>query len=162
MAEIAFLDWTNAYNGNTVREAAVGGIQHGTTSLAEAFARQGHAVTVFNRTPAETKVNAVSWRQLGETGRIEADLTIVNNAVRLLDRVGGGKKVVWFRNPVKIHRLLKKGDLLPVYRHRPHAVFLGSYQAGAVSVFLPFASRRIIPHVPSRVFARAEAASAAP
>lgn len=162
MAEIAFLDWTNAYNGNTVRETAVGGIQHGTTSLAEAFARQGHAVTVFNRTPAETHVNAVSWRQLRETDRIEADLAIVNNAVHLLDKVRNGKKVVWFRNPVKIHRLLKKGDLLPVYRHRPHAVFLGSYHAGTVSPFLPFSSRRIIQHAPSRAFARPVPLSAAP
>jgi glycosyltransferase involved in cell wall biosynthesis len=162
MAEIAFLDWTNPYNGDTVRDKAVGGIQHGTTSLAEAFARAGHAVTVFNRTPVDTQVNAVSWRQFEAASRIEADLTIVNNSVRLFDKVAGGKKVVWFRNPVKIHRLFKKGDLLPVYRHRPHAVFLGSYHAGSVSGLLPFASRRIIQHAPSSVFARPRPLSAAP
>jgi glycosyltransferase involved in cell wall biosynthesis len=161
MADIAFLDSTH-YNGNTVRQAAAGGIQHGTTSLAEAFARLGHAVTVFNRTSAEVKINAVKWRRLPSDGAIQADLVIVNNAVHLLDRAGMSKKVVWFRNPVKLHRLFKKGDLLPVYRHRPHAVFLGSYHAGSVSRFLPFSSRHIIPHAPPGDFARSRPVTKAP
>lgn len=162
MTHIAFVDGTNAFDGLSVRDKAAGGIQHGTASLAEALARLGHRVTVFNPRPKDADINGVRWSPLKDEDEIRADLVIANNSVQLLDRVAAGRKVLWSRNPIKLHRLFKKRDLFAVFRHRPHAVFLGAYHASTATRLLPFSSRRIIPHAGVTEFVRPSPAAEAP
>jgi glycosyltransferase involved in cell wall biosynthesis len=152
--DVTFLDGGRPFNGLTTRASAAGGMQHATASLAEAFARAGHRVAVCNGSLERTEIHGVHWTPLSECSRVEGDLVIANHNVWLFDRVSRGKKVVWFRIPANLYRLWKRGNLLPILRHRPHAVFLGGYHESTASRFLPFATRRIIEHGCSAEFTR--------
>lgn len=164
MARIIFLDRTSPFTGRSLREGPLGGIQSGTVFLAEALARRGHEVTAFTLTGETVAFEGVTWRPLSEleaSPGLTADLAISNNHVHLLQLVNA-TPVVWFRNRTSFSRLLKKKDLVPVFRLRPHAVFLGQYHRAITHPWLPFASRRIIEHGVGEEFRRAEAATAAP
>ena len=159
---IAFIDGGKPFNGRTARNAASGGVHHGTVSLAEAFARAGHLVSVYNGTVECVELHGVTWIPLTQNTRIDAELVIANNHARLFRHVSRGRKVVWFRNPANFHRLWKRGDLFPVVNHRPHAVFLSRYHERTVSRLPPFASRSIIEHGTSLEFIRSSPALHAP
>ena len=159
---IAFLDDGRPFDGESVRQEAAGGIQHATVSLTEAFARAGHQVTVYNGTPQHREIKGVYWVPLSDVPALEADLVLTNNNARVFYRVISGTKVVWFHNPVVIRRQFKRGNLFPILRHRPHAVFLGPYHEQTASRLLPFASRRIIACAHSPEFVRHDPASRAP
>jgi glycosyltransferase involved in cell wall biosynthesis len=159
---VALMDGGRPFNGRTARSAAAGGVHHGTVSLAEAFAKAGHQVSAYNGTLEHLELHGVSWVPLNQSTRVDADLVIANNHARLCRHVSRGRKVVWFRNPANLHRLWKRGDLIPIVKHRPHAVFLSRYHERTVSRLPPFASRTIIEHGSSLEFIRSSPALQAP
>jgi glycosyltransferase involved in cell wall biosynthesis len=159
---VAFMDGGKPFDGRTARSAAAGGVQHGTVSLAEAFARAGHLVSVYNGTLEHADLHGVSWVPLNQSTRVDADLVIANHHAWLFRHVSRGKKIVWFRNPANLHRLWKRGNVSPIVRYRPHAVFLSRYHERTVSRLVPFASRRIIEHGSSVEFIRSSPAAQAP
>jgi glycosyltransferase involved in cell wall biosynthesis len=162
MRTIAFLAGDQTFDGESVRRMPAGGIQHATASLAEAFARAGNHVSVYNGTPKRAEISGVHWMPLNSTRDIGTDLVLANNSARMFHSVASGTKVVWFHNPVGIRHHFKRGNLFPVLKHRPHAVFLGRYHEQSASRLLPFASRRIIGYANSPEFVRHHAAAAPP
>ncbi len=161
MARIIFLDQTSPFDGHALRSGPLGGIQSGTVLLAEAFARRGHEVTAFTLTERATDLNGVAWRPLDTRKGASGDLAIANNHLTLFDGVAAAP-IVWFRNRTSFSRLWRRKSLLPLLRHRPHAVFLSAYHRGITHPLMPFASRRIIEHGVGAEFRRTEPADAAP
>jgi hypothetical protein len=162
MRTIAFLAGDQSFDGESVRRMPAGGIHHATVSLAEAFARAGNQVSVYNGTPQRAEISGVHWMPLSAMRDIEADLVLANNNARMFHSVASGTKVVWFHNPVAVRHHFKRGNLFPVLKHRPHAVFLGRYHEQSASRLLPFASRRTIGYAHSTEFVRHNAAAAPP
>ncbi|MEM9784758.1 MAG: glycosyltransferase [Pseudomonadota bacterium] len=146
MADIAFLNATGGdYSGQTVREKPLRGVQSGTILLAEALVARGHRVSVFNGVAAPESVRSVAYRPFGEASRATADLVIANNNMREFDHgPAKGRRVVWMRNPANLRTLLKKGNLLPLLRHRPDGVFLSRAHLQAVPRVVWFRRRHII------------------
>jgi hypothetical protein len=162
MRTIAFLAGDQPFDGESVRRMATGGIQHATASLAEAFVRTGHHVTVYNGLARQIENQGVHWAPISGARAIEADLVLANNNARMLDCVASGTKVVWFHNPVSVRHHFKRGNLVPVLKHRPHAVFIGRHHEQSASRLLPFTSRRTIGFAHSPEFARERLALHAP
>ncbi len=164
MARIIFLDETSPFDGQSLREGPLGGIQSGTVLLAEAFARLGHDVTAYTLTERSTDLEGVAWRPLTalRTGaRAQGDIAICNNHLHLFPYVEADP-IVWWRNRTNIGRLLRRGELVPLVRYRPHAVFLSAYHRDITHRLLPFRSRRIIEHGVDGLFRRPGSATAAP
>jgi len=164
MAAIVFLDATTPFSGASLREGSLGGIQSGTVFLAEAMARAGHSVRVLNMIEAPVTVENVSYEPFEGAVRagVTADAAISNNRASLLAKVKARTRIIWFRNPTKFSRLLKKGDLAAVLSLRPHAVLLGAYHASKTPGWIPFASRVVIPHGVDPLFRRSEPSQEAP
>ena len=162
MRTIVFLGGDQSFDGESVSRMPAGGIHHATASLAEAFARAGHHVSVYNGTPQRAQISGVHWMPLSATHEIKADLVVANNNARMFRSVAAGMKVVWFHNPVAVRLHFKRGNLFPVLKHRPHAVFLGRYHEQSASRLLPFASRRTIGLAHSPEFVRHDAAAVPP
>lgn len=149
MVKVAFLHGASApYTGRTLREQPLRGIESGTVLLAEEFVKLGHDVSVFNRVDTAEQIAGVHYRPFSEAAGSSADLVVVNNNARELlsgpEVFAGGRRIVWFRNPVTFSRLLKKGNLSALYLYRPDAVFLSKTHDHAVSRLLPFTKRHII------------------
>ncbi len=164
MATILFLDETRPFNGRSLRDGPLGGIQSGTVLLAEAFARFGHQVTAYTLSEEPLDYEGVAWRPLTSLKagpRAQGDIAIANNLLHLF-AYADALPVAWFRNPTSFSRMLKKGSLVPLFRYRPHAVFLSHYHKDITHPLMPFATRRIIEHGVSDAFRRTVPAIRAP
>ena len=162
MAKIVFIDQTTVFDGLTIQKFPLSGIQSCTIQLAEAFADRAHQVKVYNRCERETEYNNVQWLPLDKCPASVADLVIVNNDPRLLEKATTGRFVVWLHSRVSIEKFVRKRRLLPTLRYRPNAVFLGPYHASTCHWLIPFSGRKIIPHGIGEPFISAPTASTPP
>ncbi len=162
MADILFLDQTTPFDGQSLRDGPLGGIQSGTVLLAEAFARAGHRVRAYTATTRTVEIEGVTWAPLAGASRLTGDLAISNNRPELFAAAPGVEPVVWWRNRTSFSRLLKKKGLWPLLRHRPHGVFLSRYHRDLTHPMLSMRSRRIIEHGVADVFRREDIVIQAP
>ena len=65
MALIAIVDDGIAFDGRLAEAAPLGGAELAVVGLAEALARRGHDVTVYNKCPGPLDHEGVHWRPLG-------------------------------------------------------------------------------------------------
>lgn len=163
MAVVHLLHDHAGYSGVTMRTNGLGGTESSVVQLAEALARAGHVVTAFNRTRYPVDCHNVAWRSLNEPYRgPRAGLTIAVNHARLFVGDHAPTKVLWLHNPTSLWKLMRRGNLVPIVSHRPHAVVLGTYHDAHVPRLLPFRSRSILLHGVGADFLRREAARDVP
>lgn len=155
---IVFLDCTHShYNGETMRQKALGGIETVTVCLAEALAKQGHTVTVYNNAPSAFHGShyGVAWTgadMLGKAAPQKADIVIANNDTRLFklyaEKTGDKSPypVLWIHNRMLLEKTIRKGRYPSFIKWRPHGVFLGQKHMDACSALHPFRRKSILPH----------------
>jgi glycosyltransferase involved in cell wall biosynthesis len=80
----------------------------------------------------------------------------------MLSFAKAARKILWLHNPTDTWRQLRRGNLWPLLRHRPHAILLGAHHDAHVPRWLPFRSRRIIGHGIEAALIRAEPAASPP
>lgn len=150
---ILIVDCTEkAYNAKTAPMQALGGIERCVLNLADALARKGFDISVWNNTPEACIAGGVHWYPRNTQNLPRTDIVIVCNDPRLIDtyaRTAGHKTflpVVWHHNPVLFKKYYLKGRILPLLRWKPISVFLGQDHNARSLQKLPLRERAIIPH----------------
>jgi glycosyltransferase involved in cell wall biosynthesis len=144
MAEIVFADDGIPFDGRMATSAPLGGAESALVGLAEALARRGHRVTVYNRCTAPLDHAGVAWRRLDAGLPATADLYVANRGDQLLPLVARARRrVFWIHNPAGY--LLKWRYLSKVWRWRPTIVFSGASHAATYPAWAP-GRRLVIPY----------------
>ncbi len=160
MARILFADDGIVFDGRRAEEAPIGGAESALVGLAEALARRGHAVGVYNNCAAPLDHRGVEWRRLRDGMPAGADLYIANRGDKLLRLVPEARRTLfWIHNPARY--LLKWRYLAKLAWRRPLIVFSGPYHAATYQRWAPAGGRVVIPHGIAEIF-RTGAPAAAP
>lgn len=121
---VTIADRSLPFDGGTRADTPQGPSEKAVAELAEAFARRGHAVRVFNRCPVRTAVNGVSWTPLDEAAAARTDLLLVHQDPALLDLVPDAKaRVLWLTRPGT--GLARPEAFAAAARHRPVLAYQG-------------------------------------
>jgi glycosyltransferase involved in cell wall biosynthesis len=134
------------------QSVGLGGVETACIELATALAARGHAVTLLSPTDEPQSVGGVKNVGLDAIGRINDDVLILANDATLFRRSHYPWNVMWIHNPLALEKAVRKGHMVPIIRHRPHAVFVGPLAEQVCSRLYPFASRNAIPLGISRPF----------
>lgn len=145
MAQIVMADDGVAFDGAMAECAPLGGAETAFVALAEALARRGHRVAVYNRCRAPVRHNGVDWAPW-ETGVPEScDLYIGNRGHRTIGLVRRtGTRLFWLHNPASYLR--KPRNLWRLLRWRPRIVVTGRYHRATVPRWLPCRAPALIPY----------------
>lgn len=147
MMRIAFLDDRPSYDGLALQNQPMSGVQSGTVLLAEALARRGRNVTIFNQRDKSLDLNNVVYKDLPQGCLNDAfDIAISNTNIKVLDKAVCASHIVWARNNIVLKKIIKSGVLQSLIRNRPHIVFPSYYASSRTSRLWPFRSRSIIHH----------------
>jgi hypothetical protein len=161
MADIVMADDGIAFDGALAESAPTGGAEAAFVGLAEALARRGHKVTVYNNCAAAVTHHGVAWRPLAGGMPDTADLYIANRGDKLLRRVPGARRTIfWIHNPAGY--LLKWRYLSKLAWRRPIIVFSGPSHASTYPRWAPGGGRVIIPYGIAEIFRTASPASDPP
>jgi glycosyltransferase involved in cell wall biosynthesis len=162
MARIVLADDGIEFDGKTPAKRPLGGVESSVVALTEELAKRGHHVQVLNKCKAVLDYRGVSWRQIDKDPWPEsADLYIANRGDKLLDRMPGARRTVfWIHNPARY--LLKWRYLSKLWRLRPAVVFIGDYHATTYPKWAPSGGRMVIPYGMSEDFCKAKPLAKAP
>ncbi|HZV20764.1 MAG TPA: glycosyltransferase [Hyphomicrobiales bacterium] len=160
---VDFLHRGAAYSGATLRSAPMGGIESSVVQLAEALAKRGHAICVFNGIDAPRQEYGVNWWPISEAKkRAEGQVGVAVATPKNFDGLSFSHRIFWLHNPLKGRRLIGRGEIFSLLRHRPLLVLLGDYHAEHVPRLMPVSGRKIIHHGIGEEFFRKTPLSAAP
>jgi glycosyltransferase involved in cell wall biosynthesis len=163
LSAIDFLHRGVAFSGETMRNASIGGIESSLVQLAEALARRGHDVTVFNGVRESRREYGVNWRPLEEASQFtRGDIGIAVASPKAFKGTSFRSHIFWLHNPVKSSRIIRRGEVWPLLRTRPLIVVLGPYHASRMPRWLPSQGTAIIYHGIHEDFFRPEPAFEAP
>jgi glycosyltransferase involved in cell wall biosynthesis len=160
MFEIDFLHLGVPFSGETLRSQSMGGTESSAVQLAEALAKRGHDVCVFNAIPARLHEFGVQWRPFAQAARhARGRIGIAVANPKLFNGLAFRSHIFWLHNPLKSWRQIRRGNVGPLLRRRPHFVLLGEYHTAHVPRWFPSSGRTAIHHgVHEDFFRRAPAA----
>ncbi len=145
MAKIVFADDGIEFDGKTLEERALGGVESSVILMMEEFAKRGHEVIVRNKCKAPMTYKGVDWAPIEQGLPEEADLYIANRGDKLIDLMPKAKRTVfWTHNPCKY--MLKWRYLKKFWKVRPTIVFIGTYHAETLPNWVPDGGRKVIPY----------------
>jgi glycosyltransferase involved in cell wall biosynthesis len=166
MARIVLADDGIRFDGKTIRERPLGGVESSVVNLMEELARRGHEVLVRNKCEAPVTFNGVDWAPI-DAGvaygnlPIKADLYIANRGDRLIPLMPLARRTVfWIHNPAQY--LMKWRYLSKLWRVRPAIVFIGTYHATTYPGWAPGGDRIVVPYGIQETFRGAEPLAEAP
>lgn len=154
MARIVFADDGIEFDGKTLEERPLGGVETSVIMMMEEFAKRGHEVIVRNRCKSAMVHKGVDWAPLCDGLPEEADLYIANRGDKLIDLMPKAKHTVfWTHNPCRY--MLKIRYLRKFWKVRPTIVFIGTYHAETLPAWVPDGGRKIIPYGIPEIFCHA-------
>ncbi len=166
MARIVFADDGIQFDGRTIAERPLGGVETSVVFLLEELARRGHEVIARNKCAAPVKHSGVDWAPIDSDvpyGNMPdtADLYIANRGDKLLPLMPRAKRTVfWIHNPAQY--LLKWRYLWKLWRIKPAIIFIGNYHETTYPRWAPAGERVVIPYGLPDVFRKAETADEPP
>jgi glycosyltransferase involved in cell wall biosynthesis len=161
VADIVMADDGIAFDGRLAESGPMGGAEAAFVGLAEALARRGHKTAVYNNCPAPMTHRGVLWRPLADGTPAAADLYIANRGDKLLRRVPGARRTLfWIHNPAGY--LLKWRYLAKLAWRRPVIVFSGPSHAATYPRWAPSGGRVSIPYGIAEIFRTAPPAADPP
>jgi glycosyltransferase involved in cell wall biosynthesis len=163
VAVIDFLYNGTPFSGETLRIQSMGGTESSIVQLAEALAKRGHNVTVFNAVEAPRREFGVNWRPLSEAAKCTRGKTgIAVSNPKLFNGLAFQSYIFWLHNPFKIWRQIRRGNMGPLVRTRPHLVLLGEYHNAHVPRWFPSNGRTVVHHGVHEAFFRKAPAAVPP
>ncbi|WP_028879675.1 glycosyltransferase family 4 protein [Terasakiella pusilla] len=145
MARIVFADDGIEFDGKTLEERALGGVESSVILMMEEFAKRGHEVLVRNKCKAPMVYKGVDWAPIDQGMPNEADLYIANRGDKLIDLMPNAKKTVfWTHNPCRY--MVKWRYIKKFWKVRPTIVFIGDYHARTLPSWIPDGGRKVIPY----------------
>jgi glycosyltransferase involved in cell wall biosynthesis len=161
MARIVFADDGIEFDGKTLEERALGGVESSVIMMMEEFAKRGHDVIVRNKCKAAMVYKGVDWAPIENGLPTEADLYIANRGDKLIDLMPNAKRTVfWTHNPCRF--MVKWRYLKKFWKVRPTIVFIGTYHADTLPRWVPDGGRKIIPYGIPDMFRHGEERTVAP
>ena len=151
MARIIMADDGIVFDGNSLKSGPLGGAETAFLSLAQAFAKTGHQVDVWNKCPAPMTGNGVNWQPLSDQIPDYCDLYIANRSDKLIRKSKDAESAAfWIHNPANY--LLKPRYLWKLWNRKMPIIFSGTYHAKSYPMWAPDCGRHIIPYGISDVF----------
>ena len=145
MASVVMADDGIPFDGAMAEEEPLGGAETAFVALAEALARRGHEVTVYNRCRTARRHKGVCWAPLSGGIPTACDLYIGNRGHRVIGHIRkAGCRLFWLHNPAGY--LAKPRNVWRLAWYRPILITTGTYHAGTVPFWLPCGGREIIPY----------------
>ena len=161
MSTIDFLHAGMPFSGETLRSQPMGGTESSVVQLAEALAKRGHDVSVFNNIGAPGHEFGVHWRPLADAaGHARGEIGIAVANAKLFNGLSFRSHILWLHNPLKSWRQIRRGNVGPLITRRPVFVLLGEYHKSRVPRWFPSRRRQIIHHGVHEDFFRKEPAPA--
>jgi glycosyltransferase involved in cell wall biosynthesis len=134
-------------------DSRLGGLETANVELSRALADRGHRVILATRTLDTFERSGVTTVPLDTIGQQSCDVLISSNDARIFDHVKPGtRKLLWLHNPLAFEKSVRKHQLPAFVRHRPEAVFVGTFAEKDMTSLYPFRSRSVIPHGISEIF----------
>lgn len=146
--DITFITTPNLpFDLDTPASTGLGGIQLGTRYLAFALARKGIRVAILNPTNNTSRSDGVICTNISALEEIKTHtLVSSNNAQYFLRSPLKSVSILWMRNPTNLEKSVRRGQVWPILRTRPHAVFVGEKLAKRQRYWPWFSSRHVIGH----------------
>ena len=142
---VVFADNGIRFDGRTLDNEPLGGVESSVIFLVRELAKRGHQVSVHNRCEEAMSCDGVNWVPLSDGLPEEADLYIANRADQLIGRMPKARKsIFWIHNPASY--LLKWRYLSKLWKHRPTVVFIGDIHATTLPSWTPDGGRKVIPY----------------
>ena len=158
---VVFADDGIRFDGRTLDNEPLGGVESSVTFLVRELAKRGHQVSAHNRCEQAMSCDGVEWIRLSDGLPDEADLYIANRADQLIGQIPKARKnIFWIHNPASY--LLKWRYLSKLWRHRPTVVFIGDVHATTLPNWVPDGGRKVIPYGIPDMFRTAATASSPP
>ncbi|MDP6603388.1 MAG: glycosyltransferase family 4 protein [Rhodospirillales bacterium] len=156
MARIIIADDGIRFDGRTVEERPLGGVESAVVYLARALADRGHDIRVYNRCDRPLVHEGVRWTPIEDGVPDGADLFVANRGDKLIGLVPTARRrVFWIHNPARY--LLKARYLSKLWRFKPTIVFIGTYHLSTYPRWAPGGERVVIPYGIPEPFLHAEA-----
>jgi glycosyltransferase involved in cell wall biosynthesis len=118
---------------------------------------------VFNAISAPRHEFGVQWRPFAQAARHargQTGITVANP--KLFNGLAFRSYIFWLSNPLKSWRQIRRGNVGPLIRTRPHFVLLGEYHKAHVPRWFPSSGRTIIHYGVHDDFFRKAPAAAPP
>ena len=161
MARIVLADDGIRFDGTTLVNRPLGGVETSVILLVRELARRGHEVLVRNACERPLQHEGVEWAPIGDGLPERADLYIANRGDKLLPLMPLARRTIfWVHNPARY--LLKWRYLSKLWRLKPAIIFLGDYHAATYPGWAPDGGRLVIPYGIADEFLDAETASEPP
>ncbi len=162
MARIVLADDGIEFDGRTPDERPLGGVESSVVALVQELSARGHEVHVLNNCKAPLDHRGVKWQPIDAGIWPDGvDLYIANRGDKLLDRMPGARRTVfWTHNPANY--LLKWRYLTKLWRIKPAIIFIGDYHATTYPGWAPAGDRVVIPYGLPDAFCEAEALDTPP
>lgn len=139
-------------------DSRLGGLETANVELSRALAGRGHRVVLATRTARPFEQDGVTTVPLDTLAQNGCDALISSNDARVFDHAKPGtRKLLWLHNPLAFEKSVRKHQLPAFIRHRPDAVFVGSFAESDMTSVYPFRSRNVIPHGVSGLFLNRDA-----
>ncbi len=161
MARIIMADNGLVFDGRSLDQGPLGGIESDFIGLADALAARGHDVLAFSNCDKAMTHNGVAWKPVRDGLPAKADLYIANHSPHLIPLMpGAARTVFWLHN--RARHMLKWKNLRITWKVRPVMVFLGAYHLSTYPWWAPGDKRLIIPLGIDDRFRKAEPTTATP
>jgi hypothetical protein len=143
LSSVAIICPTRAhFHLESEQETGLGGIEGANIALAEGLSALGHEVTLFSRMTGERRVRGVLNRPLEAFAPTSFDALISSNDARFFaGSAPATRRYMWMHNPMALEKAFRRGQILPLARHRPVGVFVGRRLMQRTSRLLMFGAR---------------------
>jgi glycosyltransferase involved in cell wall biosynthesis len=156
VSTIDFLVPNAPFSSEILRVRSIGGAGSSVVYLAEALAKRGHDVCVFNGIGAARQEAGVHWRPFAEAANhAGGEIGIAVSNCTVLNGLHFQTPILWLHNPLKSWTHIRRGNVSAMFKARPLFVVLGEYHSAHVPRWFPSGGRRTIHHgIPDEYFRR--------
>jgi glycosyltransferase involved in cell wall biosynthesis len=133
-----------------------GGIEHCNIELAKSLSKLGHDITLVSKIKNKQKISNITNLPLNSLNSFKSnnhyDIVVSSNHSEFFQFQKKTIKVLWLHNQLQIEKSIRKKQLWPIIKYRPHVVFVSDYLKKKTSLYYPFLSKTIIPNGCSELF----------
>ena len=147
MKNIIFLDNSNIeFSGNDLDTTKVRGTETAMILLSEELVKKGFKVTLLNSINKPINVNGVDYanKKILDLDLVY-DVAIASSNANLLNGINAKKKIIWSSSLQPFEKFLRKGQLIPFFKHKPIVVAMCDYQYKLRSFITSFYGKDMIP-----------------
>jgi glycosyltransferase involved in cell wall biosynthesis len=141
---------------NSKKINKIGGIEHCNIELAKQLSKLDHEVNIASLINKKQKFHNIKNFPIDFIFSINlkkvCDVAISSNFSKGFNNQKNIIKILWMHNELQIEKSIRKNELLPIFKNRPHCVFVSKYLKKKTSNLFPFKSRVVLSNGCSELF----------